>query len=170
MAKKISLREFQQSLSQKLQSVSQGTGQAAQLGVQAGSVYWLVNLSDTGEIVPVPELTPVPLTHPWFSGIANIRGNLFSVVDFSAFQGEEPTQLNVDSRLLLVGQKFSVNFALLITRTLGLKNVQHFKIRESATSAKPWIGALYVDDEGNEWKTLYIQGLIEHPNFLQVGT
>ena len=38
----------------------------------------------------MPATVPVPLTHSWFRGVANVRGNLYSVVDFSAFQGGEP--------------------------------------------------------------------------------
>ena len=38
-------------------------------------------------MIPVPPITPVPLTRPWFRGVANVRGNLYSVVDFAAFVG-----------------------------------------------------------------------------------
>jgi twitching motility protein PilI len=30
-----------------------------------------------------------PLTQPWFLGLANIRGNLYSVVDLAGFLGRE---------------------------------------------------------------------------------
>ena len=85
--KKLSLREFQESLVQRLTSARAGQTSRALLGVLAGRDYWLLDLSDSGEIVPLPPLTSVPLTQTWFCGIANIRGTLYSVVDFSAFQG-----------------------------------------------------------------------------------
>jgi len=110
MAKKISLREFQEHLAARLVGAS-GQSAAGLLGIQSGADYWLVNLSDSGEIVPLTPLTAVPLTKPWFAGIANIRGNLYSVADFSAFQGKDPTPQNAGSRLLLVGTRHGTNAA-----------------------------------------------------------
>ena len=52
---------------------------AGLLGVQAGPDYWLLDLADSGEILPLPPFTSVPLTRPWFCGIANIRGSLYGV-------------------------------------------------------------------------------------------
>jgi twitching motility protein PilI len=45
----------------------------------------------------------VPLTRPWFAGIANIRGNLHAVGDFSVFCGGPPIVQNANARLLLIG-------------------------------------------------------------------
>lgn len=89
MAKRISLREFQESLVRRLAEAQAGDRRAL-LGLQAGSENWLIDLTDSGEILPVPPLSPVPLTRPWFSGVANVRGTLFGVVDFSAFQQGAP--------------------------------------------------------------------------------
>lgn len=75
----------------------------------------------------MPQLTPVPLTKKWFSGIANIRGNLYSVADFSALRGGEATPMNASSRLLLIGTKHGSNAALLVTRMLGLKTRINFR-------------------------------------------
>jgi twitching motility protein PilI len=73
MSKKISLHEFQSYLAARLAGTSNQSS-AGLLGVQAGPDYWLLDLADSGEIVPLTPLTEVPLTKPWFAGIANIRG------------------------------------------------------------------------------------------------
>ena len=52
-----------------------------------GGDNWFVALHQVSEVIPVPPTVPVPLTQPWFRGVANVRGNLYSMVDFSAFQG-----------------------------------------------------------------------------------
>ena len=75
MAKKGSLRDFQAHLAKRLAGASEQSA-AGLLGVQSGADFWLLNLSDSGEIIPLPQLTTVPLTKNWFVGIANIRGNL----------------------------------------------------------------------------------------------
>ena len=33
----------------------------------------------------MPEPVPVPLTKPWFLGVANVRGGLYGMIDFGAF-------------------------------------------------------------------------------------
>ena len=124
MATKVSLRQFQQDLAQRLSSAKTAPVSAARLGVQCGASYWLVALDDAGEIVPVPEILRVPLTKPWYLGVANIRGALFSVVDFAAFAGGEPAVRGADSRLVLVGSRFGINAALLVSRMLGLRNAR----------------------------------------------
>ena len=69
----------------------------------------------------------MPLTRAWFRGLANIRGNLFSVIDLSAYQGGSPRQRHRDARLLLVADRYNMSTALLVNRMLGLCNLQQFE-------------------------------------------
>ncbi len=169
MAKKISLREFQENLAKRLTSAKAGQASRALLGVQAGREYWLLDLSESGEIIPLPTLTSVPLTKPWFCGLANVRGTLFGVVDFSAFQGEEPTPQNSDSRLLLVGSKLGINSALLVSRTLGLRNIEQLEARRGTGDTRPWVGEQFTDTQGRGWQRLDVRQLLSQPNFLDIG-
>jgi twitching motility protein PilI len=169
MAKKISLREFQEHLAARLTSAAQGKASSALLGVQAGADFWLLNLSDSGEIVPLPPLAPVPLTKPWFSGIANIRGNLYSVADFSALRGGEPTPMNAASRLLLVGTRHGSNAALLVTRMLGLKNPDQFTAVPASDDRHPWEAEHLVDSDGRKWKKLNVRALLADTDFMEIG-
>jgi len=166
--KKQSLREFQAGLTDRLREAQSQAASTSLLGVQAGAHYWLLSLEDSGEVIPVPEVSAVPLTKPWFCGLTNIRGNLFSVVDFAAFQGEEPTQRAVDSRLLLVGERFNVNSALLINRMMGLRNMDKMQ-PEEGTPSHPWVKAQFKDADGRLWKELNVKELVEHADFLQIG-
>lgn len=170
MAKKVSLRQFQEGLVARLKEVQSGTvtQSASKMGVQVGAEKWLVNLPDVSEVVPLPDLLAVPLTQPWFSGVANVRGVLYSVIDFSRFLGGEPTQVNIDSRLLLANMKFHLNAGIIVHHLLGLKNPDQLQV--GATENLPsWIAAEYTDSNGEVWKELYMPGLIDHPDFLNVG-
>lgn len=179
MSKRVSLREFQEGLAQRLKSAAHGYGQDALLGIQSGREFWLLQLSDAGEIVPLPPLMKVPLTKPWFAGIANIRGTLYSVVDFSAFQGGEPTALNSEARLLLVGTRHGINSAILVSRTLGLKKpatlnpTEETNRTESPTTAiesfMTWRGSSYSDAQGTTWRTLHIKPLLSDGEFLNIS-
>lgn len=170
MAKRISLREFQESLVERLNSAQRGATRRALLGVASGEDLWLLDLSDSGEVVPLPALTTVPLTKPWFAGIANIRGSLYSVVDFSAFRGGEPTRRNANARLLLVGARHGINSALLVDRTLGLKSLDDLEPLDSPADGPPWAGAARQDVQGRRWTLLKLRELFADPSFLEVGS
>lgn len=169
MAKKISLRQFQEHLAARLSSAARGQASRALLGVQAGSDYWLLDLCDSGEIVPLSPLTPVPLTKPWFAGIANVRGNLYAVADFSSLRGGEPAPPTAASRLLLVGARHGSNAALLVTRMLGLKNPELLTPVAGEGGLQPWEAGRLIDAEGREWKKLDVRALLADPAFMAVG-
>ena len=170
MAKKVSLRQFQEGLVARLKDVQSGTvaQSASKMGVQVGQEKWLINLPDVSEVVPLQQLLAVPLTQPWFSGMANVRGVLYSAVDFSRFLGGEPTQSSIDSRLLLANGKYHMNAGIIVHHMLGLKNPDQLQIG-ATEDLSPWVAAEYVDSQGEVWKELNMSGLIHHPDFLNVG-
>lgn len=170
MSAHISRREFQRDLAQRLQSAARGETARSMLGFLSNQQFWLCELADAGAIVPLPPLLDVPLTRPWFAGIANLRGTLYSVVDFSAYCGGEPTDRNSDARLLLIGAPLGSNSALLVGRTLGLRSLAN--LEEDGGAAPPaqaWVGKSYRDEKGNAWCSLKIRQLLAHPDFLDIG-
>lgn len=56
------------------------------------------------EILPMPQVTPVPLAQAWMLGVANVRGNLLPVVDLKLFLEGERTVLHENLRVLVVRQ------------------------------------------------------------------
>jgi len=168
VARQISLREFQQGLAQRLREAQAEAEPTSRLGVQAGNGNWLLKLDDAGEMLPLPEISAVPLTRPWYLGLANIRGVLASVVDFSAFAGGDTTTRTPDCRLLLIADRFQSFSGLVISRMLGLKNVQAMQSIEEK-GGRPWIAAAFRDDEGRLWHELDMGALVAHEDFLHVG-
>lgn len=179
MAERISLREFQQSLSDRLVSARRGEGGQTLLGIESGAgdvsggSHWLIDLADSGEVVPLPQLAPAPLTKSWFAGIANIRGVLYSVVDFSAWRGGAPTPCNAQSRLLLVGARHGINSALLVGRTLGLRpRLQMHAVSDARVGGgepMPWLGGRFTDEQGGTWTQLLIPALLADSTYLDIA-
>lgn len=167
MADRSSLREYQRDLSARLLNLDAGRS-ASKLGLQVGTGKWLVDLADAGEVIPVPPIAAVPLTRSWFSGVANIRGNLYSIIDFPAFLGEAPLAATDQSRLLLIGERYRMNCGLLVDRVLGLYREEQLQAADGAQKAQ-WAVAQYTDDHANGWKQLNVRELVAHPDFLQVG-
>lgn len=172
MATKTSLRQFQHELAQRLAGAKVAPAAAARLGVQAGSALWLVDLAQAGEIMPVPAMAAVPLTKPWYVGLANARGVLVSVVDFAGFTTGYATPRGPENRLVLLNAKLGINAALLVSRMLGLRNPRDFTPaeQEPATEpSRPWEGARWSDQTGFQWRELDMARLVAQPDFLQVG-
>lgn len=164
----LKLREFQEYLATRLNSAARGEISSALLGLQSGNDHWLLKLDEAGEILPMPPLSPVPLTHPWFAGMANIRGNLYSVIDFAAFRGDDPTPRTSHARLVLLGARFGINSAILVHRMLGLRPADSF-----STTGEPgdqqFVTEVLTDSEGKRWRRLDVPALLADPKFMQIG-
>jgi twitching motility protein PilI len=111
----------------------------------------------------------VPLTRAWYAGVANVRGNLYSVVDFSAFLGGARTVRSEASRLLLISDKYRVGCALLIDAVVGLRNPQLFVLATDNSDSNPWVAAHYTDRDKQQWADLAVERLVQHPDFLDIG-
>lgn len=167
MAKKFNLREFQTNLSRQLQAATTRETVFSRLGFQVGNGNWLVALDHAEEVIPVPTIIPVPGTRRWFRGMANIRGNLFAVTDFSDFLHGTPTPDTSSCRLVIAHHQFSVNSALLVSRTLGLKNASAYQDL-NVSPEQPWIARKYRDSDQDEWRDLDFPALLNNAEFLKV--
>lgn len=170
MARKSSLREFQQSLALRLRDAASRKTVLSRLGFQVGQDNWLVSLSDVSEVIPVPNIVPVPMTLSWYRGVANIRGKLFSIVDFAAYQGDPATGPGMERRVILVAEKLIEGSGFVVSRMLGLHNPDQFtpEVLE-AEDARPWIKSAYRDASGKRWYELDLSGLTRDARFLEVG-
>ena len=119
--------------------------------------------------IPVPAIATVPLTRPWYTGVANVRGNLYSVVDLSAFAGGPAATASETSRLLLISDKYRIGCALLIDAVAGLRNPQLFVLAPEIAGDTPWITATYTDRDKNVWSELAIERLIQNAEFLDIA-
>lgn len=164
---KISLREYQRKLSARL--VDRTAGQpVSKLGVQVGPGRWLVDLADAGEVIPVPPVSRVPLMRPWLAGITNLRGNLYAVIDFSAFLGGAPAVIGGLSRLLLIADRHRVNCGLLVDRVHGLYRGEQLT-PVSDTRPCAWSTGVLNDAQGNAWQQLDLPALVANTEFLNVA-
>ena len=169
MANKTSLRVFQSRLAERLTSAATSRGALSWLGVEAGDEAWLLDLSDSGEIIQSPQLATVPLVRSWFCGMANIRGSLHAVTDFSVFRGGQPTIQNSNARLLLIGSKHGSNAALLVSRMLGLKKPEDFTPEPLDADAPVWARQCLSDTQGKLWRKLSVRDLLVDQDFMNIG-
>ena len=165
-----SLREYQIALSERLQNAGAGAQVASRLGLQVGRDGWLVDLKEAAELIPPPPISAVPLARPWFRGVANVRGNLYSVTDFAAFLGGEPTAPGEQTRLLILSDRFRSGAALLVERSLGLHDPGELEPRAQPGASHPgFVRGVFADREGRIWKELDVAALIQDPAFLEAS-
>lgn len=165
MAKRFSLREFQQNVLNRIQVQTSGgvASKAAALGVQIGGQNWLVEMGDVAEVLPMPALTPVPLAKPWFLGVANVRGKLYGITDISAFNGMGETMRGQSNRVMLLADKYAFNAGLLVPRVIGLRD--HSEWTRTRVGGEMRL----TDDKGQLWRTLDIPALLQSEDFIEIG-
>ena len=169
MARRTGLREFQLSVAERLRTASSRAALSSKLGFQVGSENWFVALHQVSEVIPVPSMVTVPRTQSWFRGVANVRGNLYSMIDFAAFQGREPIGPGMERRVVLVSERLLGGAGLLVSRMLGLRNPEQFNAAARPADAPPWVGAAYTDAGGPRGMELDLPALVREQRFLEVG-
>ncbi|MBC7405473.1 MAG: chemotaxis protein CheW [Cytophaga sp.] len=170
------LREFQTQLMARMQAAQSGSQTTvSQLGIMIGRSRYLVALREAGEIVTAGNMTKVPLTKDWYLGLANVRGNLTSVVDLSRFEGNESTLHESSCRVVAFASGLAFNSGLLVSQVLGLRDSNKME-KQVLTSEnvdglvhKPWIVNQYLDVDGNLWSELSLSLLVQDQEFLHVG-
>lgn len=164
------LRRYQAQLLERMHAAQSGTlASGRQLGVQLGDLRCLLDLTQVSEIVPLQPVTPVPLAHDWYLGLANIRGNLTGVVDLARYCGEAAVAPTGDCRIVTFAPALGLNGALLASRVLGLRNVDAMQADAVDPGVSPWCAQCYTDPDGQRWTRLDLALLVHDERFLQVG-
>lgn len=163
MSKRLNLREFQQSLSNRMQAKANADNQVTTLGVQISGKNWLIDMSDISEVLPLPPLTKVPMSKSWFRGVVNVRGNLYCVADMASYLNNNSVETNSANRVLLVADKHAFNAALLVDRALGLRDTRNWKQSDNEGQIE------FIDEQGTSWQKMDVSDLLNQKEFLQVG-
>jgi twitching motility protein PilI len=115
-------------------------------------------------VLPLPPLTVVPFAKPWFRGVANVRGNLYGVIDMAAYEHNGAASGDANNRVMLVSERYAFNAALLVDRVFGLRDARGWRESEGFDNQVE-----YQDEQGAAWRKLDVSGLLEQVEFLQIG-
>jgi twitching motility protein PilI len=171
------LRDFTAQVAARLQAAPSGPVEPARLAVRIGDARYLLDMADTGEIVSTPPITPVPWTRPWFLGLANVRGRLVGVIDLPCLCGGAPLVPGQAGQLLVANENLRVNFALLVSRAFGLRNLRDLErvqdatgqAQDAAARRRPWETRRYRDADGTVLTELDLRRLAANEEFTAIG-
>jgi twitching motility protein PilI len=166
----VKLRDFSTQLAQRLKEAPGLPTEPTRLALRVGSDNFLVEMSMAGEIVPVPDIAPVPWTRPWYRGLANVRGRLVGVIDLLQLAGRDPLPAEQAQQLLVFGEGLAVNAGILITRAFGIRNLKDLAPLPPAGDIAPgWEQVRYRGADGIAFTELDLKELARSPSFASIG-
>jgi len=177
MANKDALRDLQTRLASRLQAAKTRPRARGWLAVECAGVGLLLPLAQAGEIFPLRALLKLPHAKPWMAGVAQLRGDLYTVVDLAAFLGLRAPQANdptaPDGQLVMLAPALQVNAALRVDRLSGLRGEEQLtreaEPADGSAGAKPAFAAgRWKDANGASWQELDLGALAIDGAFLDV--
>jgi twitching motility protein PilI len=170
MANKQALRDLQSRLAERLQAARTEPLAKSWLAVECGSRGFLFPLREAGEIFPLAPMVPVPHSHPWFVGVANLRGHLHGVVDLARFLGLKTGDAPRDqARLVGFNQSLDLNCVLLVDRLSGLRSEEELSADGDEPGERPaFAGGRFRDSSARLWQELHLAELAGDETFLRI--
>ncbi len=140
------LQAFQQRLSAKIQAAqTQSSMELLRLHVKVQGRSLLLALPETNQVVEPAQLTHIPLTKPWFSGLTSVRGELTGVVDLGLWLGWGALQPSGSQRWVVLAASLGAPCAIAVDAVVGLVNVNTGSWQlmqasdETIHTALPWL-------------------------------
>lgn len=133
------------------------------IAFQMQSQTFVVPLGEVSEVLYCPEFTPVPTSEPWLKGLANVRGQLLTVIDLSEYLFNKATKLTRQHKLLCL--RYQDHYVgLIVDQVLGL---QHFNKISYLSSNTQIDGALdkycfgYFKQKKVAWNVFLFSALVK---------
>lgn len=124
MAKKESLRAYQDMILEKMQEARMSDDEQVDLlfGFEAAGMNFLISGKDIMQMASPTKLEPIPAAKPWAVGAANVKGSVYTVTDFSILMGHEPVK---NGKFLLLSENVLPGYAILVD---GLNSLYDLKV------------------------------------------
>ena len=112
------------------------------IGFRIGAERFVTTRGDVREVLPVPEqVTRVPGAKPWLRGIANLRGQLLTVVDLKSFLGAGSAATERQARVLIVASR-DVPTGLIVDEVVGFRRFGANEYKDETPAGRDPLRAL----------------------------
>jgi twitching motility protein PilI len=142
------------------------------VGFRLGAERFVAPRSDVREVLPLPlQMTRVPGAKPWLRGIANVRGQLLTVVDLKAFLGGGMSMPDRRGRILVVASR-DVPTGLVVDEVVGFRRFRaddyHDETPATIIRCENYVDGAY--KRGAEvWPRFSLLKLLADEHFLMAG-
>ena len=110
------------------------SGEWIGVGFRLGTDHFVTDRADVKEVLSMPDsMTRIPGAKAWMRGIANVRGQLVTVVDLKAFLGGGISIPDRRSRVLVAASR-DVPTGLLVDEVLGFRRFNATDYRRDAVA------------------------------------
>ena len=140
---------------------------------QLDDATMLINMNAVQEVSPQPPVTRLPGVKRWVLGIANVRGEVLTIVDLHEFfelSGNRNPALN---RVIAIAQG-ETRLGVVVDRIIGMRQVAIQQVRQEPSEGCPETmkscvaGAVLIDDN---WMDIFDPSkFITNEKFLNVST
>ena len=134
-------------------------------------LHFCLPFSSGYEIVPETGVQPLPMSRDWVRGMTNVRGEVYTVVDFARFIDRAPATLNRGASLLLLPDR-GLRSALLLENRINLKtfaqDLPRVENHRLGATVSPYLSAVVLEDE-TQWGVLDVAALSGADDFVNIG-
>lgn len=137
-----------------------------------GSENFVTARADVREVLPLPShITRIPGSKTWLRGIANVRGQLLTIVDLKAFLGAGPVPSDRRARLLVAARR-DIPTAVIVDEVLGFRRFPETGFNNAAPVTKirceRYLTGTHLR-EGEAYPLFDFGRLLDDPGFLNAG-
>jgi len=142
------------------------------LAFQLGSHKYIIPIADVSEVLTIKDLTPIPRAPSWLAGIANVRGNLITLLDIHEIIFGAASKDSLDTKRLLLVKQDTHHYGLIIDSIIGMKSFNTEQGMDEVPDGYDYehidhISAFY--SSGEEWfAALSISSLLQDERFKQL--
>jgi twitching motility protein PilI len=142
------------------------------IGFRLAAERFVTGRGDVREVLPIPEhITRVPGAKPWLRGIANLRGQLLTIVDLRSFLGAGGASSDRQVRILVVASR-DVPTGLIVDEVVGFRRFGSDDYSDNAPAGvircEHYLEGCY--RRGSEvWPRFSLPKLLEDEQFLTAG-
>lgn len=141
------------------------------IAYRLGDAFLVSDISEVNEILMFPQLTTVPGTKAWMLGVANVRGNLVTVVHLRGFLEGEPFRVNERTRVLVV-RLASGSVGLVVDEVLGQRSFVEENMCDIESYADSPVSR-FLESEYRQgqssWGVFSMNALMRAPDFMQAA-
>lgn len=141
------------------------------LGFRLGGQWLAAPREDVREVIPPPKVTRIPNAQPWMSGLANVRGELLTIIDLRQLLGM-PRAEEMRAQRVMVLNSTEVPAGFLVDEVAGYRQFAPEEQRRELLSGAGALGSYLLGGfvrQGQPWLAMSLHKVAQSDGFRHAG-